>query len=176
MGDKVSAKKAMIEAGVPCVPGSGGALPEDPKEIIRIAREVGYPVIIKASGGGGGRGMRVVHTEAALISAVNTTRMEAKAAFGNGTVYLENTWKIRATSRFRFWRTTSAMPFGLAKETAPFKEEIKRLLKKHRQSAFPEEMSKNSVNAVLRPAEKSVIAVPVHSNFFTRTASFISLR
>lgn len=89
MGDKVSAKKAMIEAGVPCVPGSGGALPEDPKEIIRIAREVGYPVIIKASGGGGGRGMRVVHTEAALISAVNTTRMEAKAAFGNGTVYLE---------------------------------------------------------------------------------------
>ena len=74
MGDKVSAKQAMIDAGVPCVPGSGGALPDDPSEIIKIARSVGYPVIIKASGGGGGRGMKVVHTEAALINAVNTTK------------------------------------------------------------------------------------------------------
>jgi acetyl-CoA carboxylase, biotin carboxylase subunit len=64
-------------AGVPCVPGSEGALPEDPKEIVRIARAVGYPVIIKAAGGGGGRGMRVVHTEAALINAVQMTRQEA---------------------------------------------------------------------------------------------------
>src|SRR3569623_1782406 len=72
MGDKVSAKQAMIKAGVPCVPGSEGALPDDPKEIIRIARQIGYPVSIKAAGGGGGRGMRVVHTEAALIHAVQT--------------------------------------------------------------------------------------------------------
>ena len=89
MGDKVSAKQAMIKSGVPCVPGSEGALPEDPKEIIRIARAVGYPVIIKAAGGGGGRGMRVVHTEAALIHAVQTTRAEAGAAFGNPAVYME---------------------------------------------------------------------------------------
>jgi acetyl-CoA carboxylase, biotin carboxylase subunit len=89
MGDKVSAKQAMIKAGVPCVPGSEGALPEDPKEIVRIARAVGYPVIIKAAGGGGGRGMRVVHTEAALLHAVQTTRAEAGAAFGNPEVYLE---------------------------------------------------------------------------------------
>jgi acetyl-CoA carboxylase biotin carboxylase subunit len=89
MGDKVSAKQAMIKSGVPCVPGSEGALPEDPKEIIRIARAVGYPVIIKAAGGGGGRGMRVVHTEAALIHAVQTTRAEAGAAFGNPSVYME---------------------------------------------------------------------------------------
>ena len=89
MGDKVSAKQAMIKSGVPCVPGSEGALPDDPKEIIRQAREVGYPVIIKASGGGGGRGMRVVHTEAALLAAVQTTRAEAGAAFGNAAVYLE---------------------------------------------------------------------------------------
>ncbi|MFT4171257.1 MAG: acetyl-CoA carboxylase biotin carboxylase subunit [Rhodocyclaceae bacterium] len=89
MGDKVSAKQAMLEAGVPCVPGSGGALPDDPKEIVKIARQVGYPVIIKAAGGGGGRGMRVVHTEAALISAVTTTRTEAGAAFNNSTVYME---------------------------------------------------------------------------------------
>src|SRR5690606_20680494 len=89
MGDKVSAKDAMKVAGVPCVPGSDGALPEDPAEIIRIARDVGYPVIIKAAGGGGGRGMRVVHTEAALLNAVSMTQSEAGAAFGNPTVYME---------------------------------------------------------------------------------------
>ncbi|MDX5408871.1 MAG: acetyl-CoA carboxylase biotin carboxylase subunit [Thauera sp.] len=89
MGDKVSAKDAMKAAGVPCVPGSDGALPEDPKEIVKIARAVGYPVIIKAAGGGGGRGMRVVHTEAALLNAVTTTRAEAQAAFGNPVVYME---------------------------------------------------------------------------------------
>ncbi len=89
MGDKVSAKEAMIKAGVPCVPGSGGALPEDPAEIIKMARATKYPVIIKAAGGGGGRGMRVVHTEAALISAVTLTRTEAGAAFGNPMVYME---------------------------------------------------------------------------------------
>ncbi len=89
MGDKVSAKDAMKAAGVPCVSGSDGALPEDPREIVQIARLVGYPVIIKASGGGGGRGMRVVHTEAALISAVQMTRTEAQAAFGNSMVYME---------------------------------------------------------------------------------------
>ena len=89
MGDKVSAKQAMEKAGVPCVPGSEGALPDDPKEIVRIARKVGYPVIIKAAGGGGGRGMRVVHTEAALLNAVNMTRSEAQAVFSNATVYME---------------------------------------------------------------------------------------
>ena len=89
MGDKVSAKRAMIEAGVPVVPGSEGALPDDPQEILRTAREVGYPVIIKAAGGGGGRGMRVVYTEAALLNAVTMTRSEAGAAFNNPEVYME---------------------------------------------------------------------------------------
>ena len=89
MGDKVSAKQAMIKAGVPCVPGSDGALPEDPKEIVQIARRIGYPVIIKAAGGGGGRGMRVVHTEAALLNAVTMTKTEAGSAFGNPEVYME---------------------------------------------------------------------------------------
>ena len=89
MGDKVSAKDAMKKAGVPVVPGSEGALPDDPKEVLRIARAVGYPVIIKAAGGGGGRGMRIVHTEAALTNAVTMTRSEAQSAFGNPSVYLE---------------------------------------------------------------------------------------
>ncbi len=89
MGDKVSAKHAMIAAAVPTVPGSDGVLPEDPREIVRVARAVGYPVIIKAAGGGGGRGMRVVHTEAALLSAVTMTRQEAQTAFSNPNVYME---------------------------------------------------------------------------------------
>jgi acetyl-CoA carboxylase biotin carboxylase subunit len=89
MGDKVSAKIAMRKAGVPCVPGVEGALPDKPAEIIKIARSIGYPVIIKASGGGGGRGMRVVHTEAALLNAVTMTRAEAQTAFNNPMVYLE---------------------------------------------------------------------------------------
>ncbi len=89
MGDKVNAKRAMIAAGVPCVPGSEGALPDIPRDIVRIARQVGYPVIIKAAGGGGGRGMRVVHTEAALLNAVTMTRSEAASAFNNPDVYLE---------------------------------------------------------------------------------------
>jgi acetyl-CoA carboxylase biotin carboxylase subunit len=89
MGDKVSAIATMKKAGVPCVPGSDGPLGNDPAENIRIAREIGYPVIIKASGGGGGRGMRVVHSEATLINSINVTQVEAMAAFGNGQVYME---------------------------------------------------------------------------------------
>ena len=89
MGDKVSAKQAMQEAGVPCVPGSDGALPDDPETIIKTAAEVGYPVIIKASGGGGGRGMRVVEREKDLIKSVEMTKAEAGAAFGNPMVYME---------------------------------------------------------------------------------------
>ncbi|WP_022652775.1 acetyl-CoA carboxylase biotin carboxylase subunit [Aquaspirillum serpens] len=89
MGDKVCAKQAMIDAGVPCVPGSDGALPDDPATIVKMARKIGFPVIIKAAGGGGGRGMRVVHSEASLLNSVNMTRTEAGAAFGNPTVYME---------------------------------------------------------------------------------------
>lgn len=89
MGDKVSAKVAMKKAGIPCVPGSEGELPDDPAKIKAMAKSVGYPVIIKAAGGGGGRGMRVVHTEAALISAVKMTKSEAETAFGNPMVYME---------------------------------------------------------------------------------------
>ena len=89
MGDKVSAKAAMKRAGVPTVPGSDGAINEDNERTLAAARAIGYPVIIKAAAGGGGRGMRVVHSEAALLNSVFVTQSEAKAAFGDGTVYLE---------------------------------------------------------------------------------------
>ena len=89
MGDKVAAIKAMKNSGVPCVPGSDGPLGEDEKENLRIAREIGYPIIIKAAGGGGGRGMRVVHSEAALLNSISLTKAEAGAAFNNDIVYME---------------------------------------------------------------------------------------
>jgi len=89
MGDKVAAKRAMRAAGVPCVPGPDGALPDDPAAIAAIAREIGYPVIVKAAGGGGGRGMRVVDAEAELADALALTREEARRAFGNPEVYIE---------------------------------------------------------------------------------------
>jgi len=89
MGDKVSAIQAMKKAGVPCVPGSGGALGQDDAANLKLAHEIGYPVIVKAASGGGGRGMRVVHSEATLLNAISLTQTEAKAAFGDDTVYME---------------------------------------------------------------------------------------
>jgi acetyl-CoA carboxylase biotin carboxylase subunit len=89
MGDKIEAIKAMKAAGVPTVPGSDGPLADEPEETLRLARDIGYPIIIKAAAGGGGRGMRVVHTEASLIGAIAVTRAEAQAAFGDDTVYIE---------------------------------------------------------------------------------------
>ena len=89
MGDKIEAIKAMKAAGIPCIPGSDGPLGEDPERNLEIARGIGFPVLIKAAGGGGGRGMRVVHSDAALANAISMTRAEAEAAFGNATVYME---------------------------------------------------------------------------------------
>lgn len=89
MGDKVEAIAAMRKAGVPTVPGSDGPLPEDKEECMAIAKRIGYPIIIKAAAGGGGRGMRVVHTEAALINAIQLTKAEAGSVFGDDCVYME---------------------------------------------------------------------------------------
>lgn len=89
MGDKVAAIKAMKAAGVPTVPGSDGPLNDDPAALRAMANKIGYPVIIKAAAGGGGRGMRIVENEESLINAVTITKTEAQAAFGDGTVYME---------------------------------------------------------------------------------------
>lgn len=118
MGDKVTAKQTMIRTGVPCVPGSDGALPDDPKEIVKIARSVGYPVIIKAAGGGGGRGMRVVHTEAALVNAVNMTREKRAARSAIRRSIWRSSSKIRATSRSRCSPIRTRTRSGSASATA----------------------------------------------------------
>lgn len=89
MGDKISAIEAMKKAGIPTIPGSDGPLSDDPQKNLEIARKIGFPIIVKASGGGGGRGMRVVHSDAALANAINTTRAEAASAFGNDVLYME---------------------------------------------------------------------------------------
>jgi acetyl-CoA carboxylase biotin carboxylase subunit len=119
MGDKVSAKQAMIRSGVPCVPGSEGALPDDPVVIKRTAKAIGYPVIIKAAGGGGGRGMRVVHTEAALLHAVQTPRCTWR-----------NFSRTHATSRFRSWPTSTATRCTCMNVIAPCSAATRRSLKK----------------------------------------------
>lgn len=89
MGDKIAAKKAMLATGIPCVPGDGEPLSDNAAANMEMAQKIGYPVIIKAAGGGGGRGMRVVHTKATLLNAISLTKTEAMAAFGNGTLYME---------------------------------------------------------------------------------------
>jgi acetyl-CoA carboxylase biotin carboxylase subunit len=89
MGNKLSAKETMQKTGVPCVPGSTGPLDHSTDENMRLAKEIGYPVIIKAAGGGGGRGMRVVHSEGSLLNAIALTRSEARSAFGDETLYME---------------------------------------------------------------------------------------
>ncbi len=89
MGDKISAKEAMIKANVPCVPGSDGAIPDDEADVKKMANDIGYPVIIKATSGGGGRGMRVIHKEEDLLESISLTQTEAKGAFGNDVLYME---------------------------------------------------------------------------------------
>ena len=89
LGDKISAIQAMKEAGVPCVPGSDGPIPDDDEDIIELAGKIGYPLMIKATGGGGGKGMRVCYDESTLLQSVQLTRKEAEAAFGNGVLYME---------------------------------------------------------------------------------------
>jgi acetyl-CoA carboxylase, biotin carboxylase subunit len=125
MGDKVAAKQAMIKSGVPCVPGSEGALPDEPKEIVKAARAIGYPVIIKAAGGGGGRGMRVVHTEAAVLHAVQTTRRSI----------WRSSSRTRAISKSRSWPTSTRTRSGSASATARCNGATRRSSKRRRRRA-----------------------------------------
>jgi acetyl-CoA carboxylase biotin carboxylase subunit len=164
MGDKVSAKQAMIEAGVPVVPGSPGALPEDPAEILRLASDVGYPVIIKAAGGGGGRGMRVVHTEAALLSSVAMTKSEAGAAFNNPEVYLEKFLENPRHIEIQVLADGGRNAVWLGERDCSMQRRHQKVIE---EAPAP---------GIARRAAKFNIVAPAPLNFCTKTMSFISSR
>ncbi len=176
MGDKVEAIRAMKAAGVPCVPGSGGPLGEDIVENTKIAREIGYPVIIKAAGGGGGRGMRVVHAEGSLKTSIETTKSEAKAAFGNGEVYMEKLWRIRATWRSKCWPTARATRSTWANATARCSAATRKWSRKRRRRASPPNSARRSARSASRPASASATAAPARSSSCTRTDASTSSR
>src|ERR1700748_15962 len=123
MGDKVSAIRVMKGHGVPCVPGSDGPLGEDADENLRIARDIGYPVIIKASGGGGGRGMRVVHTDASLLNSIGITRAEARAAFANDQVYMEKFLEKPRHIEFQVWAVGQHLKLNVSRRHQKVVEE-----------------------------------------------------
>lgn len=151
MGDKVSAIEAMKKAGVPCVPGSDGPVDNDAKHNAAIAKRIGYPVIIKAAGGGGGRGMRVVRNEAELAGAIALTKSEAGQFFKNDMVYMEKYWKTRATSKFRCWQTAVATPSIWASVTAPCSVATRKWWKRRRHPASPPKCASSSASAVCAP-------------------------
>jgi acetyl-CoA carboxylase biotin carboxylase subunit len=127
MGDKITAKGLAEKSGIPIVPGFKGQIPEAEEAIKQIAQNVGYPLMIKASAGGGGRGMRVVHEEVELISALQLTKQEAKNAFGNDTIYFEKFIKILVTLRYKLLQMVMVMLFILELGTVACKEDIKKL-------------------------------------------------
>jgi acetyl-CoA carboxylase biotin carboxylase subunit len=132
MGDKVSAIDAMKKSGGPTVPGSDGSLDEDNNRTLEIARRIGFPVIVKAAAGGGGRGMRVVHNEAALINSVQVTQSEAAAAFGSDVVYLEKFRKNHDMWKYKSSPTARVMPFTWVIVTAPYSGATRKCWKRHR--------------------------------------------
>lgn len=137
MGDKVAAIDAMRKAGVPTVPGSNGPLTDDEDRSRAVGLEVGYPVIIKAAAGGGGRGMRVVREESELLKAIQVTRSEAKSAFGDETVYMEKFLENPVTWRSKCFLMARGMPFTSVIATAPCNGATRKYSKKPRHLAFP---------------------------------------
>ena len=159
MGDKVSAIQAMKQAGVPCVPGSDGPLDDNHEKNRRLAAGIGYPIIVKASGGGGGRGMRVVREEKELAQAIDMTRAEAKAAFNNDMVYME---KYLENPRY-------ILPNAIAQCSVATRRWWRRPLRR----GSPRKSARLSASAVPKPVWTSAIAVPVPLNFSISRVSFI---
>lgn len=176
MGDKVSAITAMKKAGVPTVPCSDGPLGDDMDANRAHAKRIGYPVIIKASGGGGGRGMRVVRSDAELAQSISMTKAEAKAAFNNDMVYMEKYWKTHATLRFRCWQTVRVTQFIWQSVTAPCSVVTRKLSKKHQHRALLRNCVATSASVAPKPVLISAIAGRVLSSSCSKTASSTSLR
>ena len=177
MGDKVAAIRAMKAAGVPTVPGSDGPLGDNAEENLRIGRKIGYPVIIKAAGGGGGRGMRVVHSEASLTAAISVTQAEARSAFNNETVYMEKFLEGASTYRVSSdGRTIMATLFIWANAIAQCSGDIKRLSKKRPLRELQKNNGIGLANVVYVLVRKWVIAVPEHSSSCIRMTNFTLLK
>ena len=171
MGDKVEAKKQMTMAGVPCVPGSDGALPADSEQVIKIARDVGYPVIIKAASGGGGRGMRVVEKEADLLSAISMTQTEAKANFGSAIVYLEKYLQAPRHIEVQVMSDTHGNAIYLGERDCSMQRRHQKSLKKHQHPASPKSSARKSAKHVSQLASKCSIEVQARLSFYMKTAS-----
>jgi acetyl-CoA carboxylase biotin carboxylase subunit len=151
-------------------------LPDDPVQIRRIAKAVGYPVIIKAAGGGGGRGMRVVHTEAALVNAVQMTKAEAGAAFGNPAVYMEKFLQNPRHIEIQILADKHKNAVYLGERDCSMQRRHQKVIEEAPAPGIPRKLIERSVSAALRPAKRSVTAARARSNFCTRTASSISLK
>jgi hypothetical protein len=157
MGDKVSAIAAMRAAGIPCVPGSNGALHKNDEKNLKLAEQIGYPVIIKAAGGGGGRGMRVVRDAESLIKSIAMTRTEAEAAFGNGTVYME---KFLENPRH-----IEVQVIGDGKGNAQCIKDFKKYIKKNFQEIVKSDA--NAKNLIERVMSSTTLAeIAYHLSFF----------
>lgn len=173
MGDKVSAITAMKKAGVPTVPGSDGPLGEDMDVNRAHAKRIGYPVIIKASGGGGGRGMRVVRSDAELAQSISMTKAEAKAAFNNDMVYMEK-YGESSPHRDRYWLTVRATLSIWLSATAPCSVVTRRSSKRHRRRALLRNCVAISASVAPKRASISAIAGRVLLSSCSKTASSIS--
>ena len=176
MGDKVSAIRVMSSQGVPCVPGSDGPLGDDADENLRIARDIGYPVIIKASGGGGGRGMRVVHTEASLLNAIGITRAEARAAFGNDQVYMEKFLERPRHIEFQVLADGHGNVIHLGERDCSMQRRHQKVIEEAPAPGIRRASGASWASAASRPAARSATAAPAPWSSSTRTASSTSSR
>ena len=174
MGDKVSAIRVMKSHGVPCVPGSDGPLGEDPDENLRVARDIGYPVIIKASGGGGGRGMRVVHSEASLLNAIGITKAEARAAFGNDQVYMEKFLERPRHIEFQVLADGHGNVIHLGERDCSMQRRHQKVIEEAPAPGITRASAGSWAIAASMPAARWVIAAPARWSFSTRTASSTS--
>ena len=164
----------MKKAGVPCVPGSDGPVGSDIAKNKEIAKRIGYPIIIKASGGGGGRGMRVVRSEDALEESIAMTKAEAKAAFNNDMVYMEKYLENPRHIEIQVLADTHGNAIYLAERDCSMQRRHQKLWKKHLHQALPKKFVVISVLAVRRLVLKLAIAVQVHLNSYMKMVSSIS--
>ena len=176
MGDKVSAIQAMKAAGVPCVPGSDGPLGDDDAVNLRLARDIGYPIIIKAAGGGGGRGMRVVHAEAALLGAISLTRTEAQNAFNNDTVYMEKFLEAPRHIEFQVLGDGEGHAIHLGERDCSMQRRHQKVVEEAPAPGITGEQRREMGQRCADACAKLKYRGPARSSSCTRTASSISSR